>query len=80
MRPPTEASRTSGSAAIARLEGQNQQKPLSGNSQPMKKKERDSGANVQSSYTFSGGGGSNTCKDWPQGGKRLDSQVSIDDR
>ena len=75
MRPPTEASRTSGSAAIARLEGQqNQRKPLSGNSQPMKKKERDSGGQVQSSH--SGGGVS---KDWPQGGKRLDSQVSMDD-
>ena len=75
MRPPTEASRTSGSAAIARLEGQqNQRKPLSGNSQPMKKKERDSGGQVQSSH--SGGGVS---KDWPQGGKRLDSQVSMGD-
>lgn len=54
MRPPTEASRTSGSAAMARLEGQ--QRPLSGSSQPMKKKERDSGTHVQSSLGGGGGG------------------------
>lgn len=90
LRPPTEASRTSGSAAIARLEGQqSQKKPLSANSQPMKKKERDSGGHVasatattgagahaQTSSSSPGGGGG---KNWPEGGRRLDSQVSVGD-
>lgn len=65
MKPPSEASSASGSAAIARLEGQNQKKPLSAHSQPMKKKVRDEGIT----------GGSPSGDHSPQGGRRLDSQV-----
>ena len=75
MRPPSEASSVSGSAAIARLAGQNQMKPLSATSHPMKKKERDYGHSDAAACSSSRVATGDQTVQWPQGGRRLDSQV-----